>query len=59
MDRLIDIVMDAARIEGAGLDIHVQALKQQAMQNILETEEPHLPEVWDLIQTLKAEVAEL
>ena len=59
MDRLIDIVMDAARIEGAGLDIHVQALKQKALQDILEAEEPHLPEVWDLIQTLKAEVAEL
>ena len=59
MDRLIDIVMDAARLEGAGLDIHVQALKQQAIRNILEAEEEHLPEVWDLIQTLKAEAEEL
>ena len=58
-DRLIDIVLDAARIEGAAKDINVIALKAKAFNLILDTESTHLGECGDLIAQLRREVAAL
>ncbi|MHB1207102.1 MAG: DUF3376 domain-containing protein, partial [Rhodospirillaceae bacterium] len=58
-ERLIDIVLDAARIEGAGHDIDALALKIQAFNAILDEEEKELTECSDLIKQLRVEVAAL
>jgi len=58
-DRLIDIVLDAARIEGAAKDVDVITLKVRAFNAILDTEEQHLGECGDLIAQLRREVAAL
>jgi patatin-related protein len=58
-DRLIDIVLDAARIEGAAKDVDVIALKARAFNAILDAEEKHLGECGDLIAQLRREVAAL
>lgn len=58
-DRLIDIVLDAARIEGAAKDVNVIALKARAFNAILDLEERHLGECKDLIAQLRKEVAAL
>ncbi len=55
-DRVIDIVLDAARIEGAAKDIDVIALKAKAFMAILNEEEKHLLECGDLIAQLRGEV---
>jgi patatin-related protein len=55
-ERLIDIVLDAARIEGAAEGIDALALKQQAFRAILETESRHLSACLDLIVQLRREV---
>ena len=56
-ERLIDIVLDAAHIEGAGHDIDAIALKAQAFTAILDAEEPQLTECGALFKQLRAEVA--
>lgn len=58
-ERLIDIVLDAARIEGAGHDIDALALKIQAFNAVLNEEEKELIACKDLIQQLRKEVAAL
>jgi patatin-related protein len=58
-DRLMDIVLDAARIEGAAKDVDVIALKTKAFLAILDAETPHLTECGDLIDQLRKEVAAL
>jgi hypothetical protein len=58
-ERLIDIVLDAARIEGAGHDIDALALKIQAFNAILDEEEQELTACRDLIKQLRIEVAAL
>jgi len=56
-DRLIDIVLDAARIEGAAKDVDVIALKTKAFIAILDVESKHLTECGDLIEQLRGEIA--
>lgn len=51
-ERLIDIVVDAARLEGAGKNLDVQKIKARAFLAILETEGGQLP----LCSTLVAEL---
>jgi patatin-related protein len=58
-DRLLDILYDAGRIEGAVEGIDLLAIKKRAFLLILETEERFLGEVPDLIRTLKREVEAL
>jgi len=58
-DRLIDIVLDAARIEGAAKDLDVLALKAKAFNAILDVESTHLLESLDLIAQLRKEIAAL
>ena len=58
-DRLIDIVLDAARIEGAGKDVDVIGLKAKAFGAILDVESAQLTECGDLIAQLRAEIAAL
>jgi len=55
-ERLIDIVLDAARIEGAALAVDALALKQQAFRAILDIESRHLTAARDLIVQLRREV---
>ena len=55
-ERLIDIVLDAARIEGAADGIDALALKQQAFRAILDEESRHLTACRDLIVQLRREV---
>jgi patatin-related protein len=58
-ERLIDIVLDAAKIEGAGEDIDVLSLKASAFEAVLRAEAKVLSECGDLISTLSADVAKL
>ena len=58
-DRLIDIVLDAARIEGAAKDVDVIAIKSRAFNAILDEESKHLAESSELIEQLRREVAAL
>lgn len=58
-ERLIDIVLDAARLEGAGLDIDPVALKAKAFIAILDVEEKQLSECKLLFAQLREEVAAL
>ncbi len=59
VERLIDIVLDAARIEGAGHEIDVIALKVRAFTAILDSEEKRLTESTALIEQLRKEVLAL
>ena len=58
-ERLIDIVLDAAKIEGAGHDIDALALKIRAFNAVLDEEEAELTQCRDLIKQLRIEVAAL
>lgn len=58
-DRLLDILYDAGRIEGAVEGIDLLAIKKKAFLLILETEERFLGEVPDLIRSLRREVEAL
>jgi patatin-related protein len=55
-ERLIDIVLDAARIEGAAEGVDALALKKQAFRAILDSESRHLSASLDLIVQLRREV---
>ncbi len=57
VDRLIDIVVDAARVEGIAGDLDVPALKQRAFRIILDAEKPFLRESDELIAELEEEIA--
>jgi patatin-related protein len=55
IDRLIDIVADAVRLEeGRPIDTH--ALKKRAFLTVLEAEAPHLRDSAELIAGLRAEI---
>lgn len=58
-ERLIDIVLDAAKLEGAGEEIDALALKTAAFEAILRAEATQLSECGDLISALSADVAKL
>ncbi len=58
-ERMIDIVADAARQSGAGVDLDVMDFKKRAFRAILETEAKHLPECASLIVALDVEIAKL
>ena len=53
LDRLIDIVCDAAGIDAAGTRIDVLALKKRAFARILDVEEKHLTHSTELIAALR------
>lgn len=55
-ERMIDILADAAHIEGADRNLDVRALKKRAFRAILDTEAPHLTESAELIETLRGEI---
>jgi len=55
-ERLIDIVLDAAAIEGAAEGIDALALKKQAFRAILDSEARNLTHCGDLIIQLRREV---
>jgi patatin-related protein len=59
LDRLIDIVCDAAGIDAAHKDIDVMALKQRGFRRILDAEEKHLTHSNELIAALRKCVAGL
>jgi patatin-related protein len=57
VDRLIDIVCNAAGIEPEGDGIDVAALKRRAFVIVLDAEEQHLPQSAELIRALRAAIA--
>ncbi len=59
VDRLIDIVLDAARVDGIGGDIDALALKRRAFRLVLKAEKPFLAESEALIAELEREVEAL
>jgi hypothetical protein len=59
LDRLIDIVCDAAGIEPGTGRIDVLALKKRGFSQILDTEDKHLTHSKDLIAALRGCVAEI
>ena len=59
LDRLIDIVCDAAELDPELGDVDILALKKRAFARILDAEEPHLPHSAALIAALRRCVADL
>jgi hypothetical protein len=59
VDRLIDIVCDAAGIDQAPESIDIVTLKKRAFALILDAEEKHLPHSADLIAKLRRAVSAL
>jgi patatin-related protein len=59
VERLFDIVCDAAGIDPQHGDIDVLALKKRAFERILNAEESHLVHSADLIAALRRAVAEI
>jgi patatin-related protein len=57
LDRLIDIVCDAAGVDAGEVDI--VALKQKGFAKILDSEEPHLQRSAELVAALRRCVAEM
>lgn len=58
-DRLIDILVSAARMEGAAVDLDIRRLKARAFAAILASEEEALGESAALIARLRQEIAKL
>ncbi|MBV1698626.1 MAG: patatin-like protein [Hyphomicrobiales bacterium] len=59
LDRLVDVVCDAAGIDVQRDGIDVLTLKRQAFERILNAEEPHLVHSKDLIAAIRRRVAEI
>jgi patatin-related protein len=59
VDRLIDIVVDAARVEGTGGDLDTLALKKRAFRAVLDAERRFLRASASLIDALEQEIAVL
>jgi patatin-related protein len=59
LDRLIDIVCDAAELDPEAGEIDVVALKKKAFTCILDAEEKHLPNSAALLAALRTAVARL
>ncbi len=58
-ERLIDIVISSAKLEGAAKSVNVRALKKRAFAAILEAEAMHLGKSGDLLAELRREIAAL
>ncbi|MBL8628397.1 MAG: patatin-like protein, partial [Rhodospirillaceae bacterium] len=58
-DRLMDIVLDAARVEGAAGNVDILSLKKMAFKLILDEESKHLDLGKDLIAELRAELEKI
>jgi hypothetical protein len=56
LDRLIDVVCDAAGIEAAGSRIDILALKKRGFGRILDAEEKHLIHSGELIAGLRRRI---
>ncbi len=56
-ERVIDMLVSAAEIEGAHTNLKPLALKKRAFQMILETEQAKLPNSARLLRTLRKEIA--
>jgi patatin-related protein len=56
VDRMIDIVCDAAAVNAADKTIDVVELKRRAFRLVLDAEEKHLPQCADLIRALRHEI---
>jgi len=59
IDRLIDIVCDSARLDGAHEGIDVTRLKQRAFTRVLDAEAPHLTESVELIAALRRRITDM
>jgi patatin-related protein len=59
MDRLIDIVCDAAGIDSEQGDVDVAALKRRGFAQIIDAEEKHLTQSTELIAALRKCVGEI
>jgi patatin-related protein len=59
LDRLIDIVCDAAGIDGKAGQIDILALKKRGFGRILDAEEKHLTHSGELIAGLRRAIAEI
>ena len=59
LDRLIDIVCDAAGIDPGGGQIDVSALKKRGFGRILDAEEKHLAHSGELIASLRRSIGEM
>jgi hypothetical protein len=59
LDRLIDIVCDAAGLDGKGGNIDILALKKRGFTRILEEEEKHLTHSSELIAALRRCIGEI
>ena len=58
-ERLIDIIISSAELEGAAKDIDVRAVKKRAFTAILDTDSQHLGMSADLLAELRQEIAAL
>ena len=58
-ERLIDIIVSSAELEGAAKDINVRAVKKRAFNAILDAESMHLGMSADLLAELRQEIAAL
>jgi hypothetical protein len=59
LDRLIDIVCDAAGLDGKGGQIDILALKKRGFARILDVEEKHLTHSGELIARLRRAIGEI
>ena len=59
VERLMDIVCDAAGVDPQNSGIDVLALKRRAFERVLDAEESHLIYSADLIAALRRAVAEI
>jgi hypothetical protein len=59
LDRLIDIVCDAAGLDGKGGQIDILALKKRGFGRILDAEEKHLTQSAELIAGLRRSIGEM
>jgi len=59
LDRLIDIVCDAAGVDPKADGIDVLALKKRGFAAIIAAEEPHLTHSRDLIAALRRSMGEI
>jgi hypothetical protein len=58
-ERLIDIVVDSAALEGAAANIDIRAIKKRAFTAILDAEALHLGRSSNLLAELRREIAAL
>jgi patatin-related protein len=59
IDRLVDIVLNSAGLDGGGQGIDVRDLKRRAFSLVLDAEEKHLPRSGELIRLLRQAFAQM